>query len=627
VKPTPGNLAIRVGCAVAAALALLTVAHSDQLTVIAQSGLLALCLWSVVDPRAALLCLAGLSPLAAIIGIFPVVHLRGAGLCEALVLMTLAGWLLRRAVGIGQQTAVRVWRPEAAAFGAIVIASAIAQLPAIGLETGAEGPLGGRLLHFVSRDYYAGSATFACLTAAAVFVESLALLAMTESLSRETPAYRARLARMLVVGGTAAGLFNIYRLFEVAVRTGRMWHALPGLAVLGRISMHYDRNAAGSYFAMLLPLAAGLCMASGGRRRQTNVALAIVVAFAAWLTGSRIALAAIASGGLVMAAIVWRRVTSQAVKRAALIAACTVGLVAVAVTLAYPSGRNPSVSNSVRGRTELWIAGLHMIEAHPLAGVGLGRFYELSIDYGRPQLASVLPADNPHENAHNNFLQVGAEVGLPGLLALVWLLWNGVRVLRERDLAASPVGLGAACGALAFVVTWLTGHPLLVPEATYPFFIVFGLALSYGRSAPGGSRPGTLVVAITVLALAATLPLRLGASARDADLDHVGYGMSAWIPDSEVGRFRYAGSTSTVFVPSDAGAIRLPLKRRAGSGPLDVSLTLDGRPANRLVIDDDQWHMVFMQLPPSRARYRRLDLAVAPAGSTSRLLVGKVQIG
>jgi hypothetical protein len=116
---------------------------------------------------------------------------------------------------------------------------------------------------------------------------------------------------MLVVGGAAAGLFNIYRLFEVAMRTGRMWQALPGLAVMGRISMHYDRNAAGSYFAMLLPLAAGICMASSGRRRQTNIAIAIVVAFAAWLTGSRVALAAVAASGLVMAAIVWRRVASQ----------------------------------------------------------------------------------------------------------------------------------------------------------------------------------------------------------------------------------------------------------------------------------------------------------------------------
>jgi len=73
----------------------------------------------------------------------------------------------------------------------------------------------------------------------------------------------------------------------------------------------------------------------------------------------------------------------------------------------------------VGGRQEVWSRAFYMLQDFPYTGVGLGTF-------GR--VASVLypffligpDADVPH--AHNLFLQVGTDLGLPGLVAFIALL-------------------------------------------------------------------------------------------------------------------------------------------------------------------------------------------------------------
>jgi O-antigen ligase len=71
---------------------------------------------------------------------------------------------------------------------------------------------------------------------------------------------------------------------------------------------------------------------------------------------------------------------------------------------------------------------------------------------------------HPPENAHNNFLQVLAEVGVAGLAALLSFLgvvfWEAWR--RTRTAAGGPWRHAAAAGLLAFMMTWATGHPMLM---------------------------------------------------------------------------------------------------------------------------------------------------------------------
>ena len=81
------------------------------------------------------------------------------------------------------------------------------------------------------------------------------------------------------------------------------------------------------------------------------------------------------------------------------------------------------------------------------------------------------------ENAHNFFLQVGGELGLVGLG--LFAIWLGAALARAaRALARAPRDarlLGAAGGVAVFIITCLTGHPFLVGEVAYPFWMLFGL--------------------------------------------------------------------------------------------------------------------------------------------------------
>lgn len=127
-------------------------------------------------------------------------------------------------------------------------------------------------------------------------------------------------------------------------------------------------------------------------------------------------------------------------------------------------------------RGELLQTGLRAIRAHPLAGVGLGQF--------RPSRFAVpstpqLVLDNPGK-AHNQFVSVAAEVGVPGLLLFVILLAALGRAMRV-DQMAGAVGISAL---VFFTLLSATHDPLFQA----PFSM--GLALALGAGLVRGRMPG-----------------------------------------------------------------------------------------------------------------------------------------
>jgi O-antigen ligase len=73
-------------------------------------------------------------------------------------------------------------------------------------------------------------------------------------------------------------------------------------------------------------------------------------------------------------------------------------------------------------RIDVWISSLKMILAQPLFGFGPGTFGDV-YPYYRP--AAFWNISNPF--AHNEFLQVAAECGIPALLLVLLLLWIFIR--------------------------------------------------------------------------------------------------------------------------------------------------------------------------------------------------------
>ena len=102
---------------------------------------------------------------------------------------------------------------------------------------------------------------------------------------------------------------------------------------------------------------------------------------------------------------------------------------------------------STRARVELARAGVLMMEAHPVFGVGLGQFQPSEFHYN-PLLISL--EAHPHI-AHNTYVQLGAEGGI--LTLALYLAILGVTLVTCRRAQKTPgVSDETAALALAFQV-------------------------------------------------------------------------------------------------------------------------------------------------------------------------------
>ena len=79
-----------------------------------------------------------------------------------------------------------------------------------------------------------------------------------------------------------------------------------------------------------------------------------------------------------------------------------------------------------------------MIASRPAFGIGLAEFSRRSGEFSSPELLAAFPPA-VHENAHNNFLQVTAELGLAGGAAFVWLLAAALRGSVRAASAGAPL--------------------------------------------------------------------------------------------------------------------------------------------------------------------------------------------
>jgi putative inorganic carbon (HCO3(-)) transporter len=132
----------------------------------------------------------------------------------------------------------------------------------------------------------------------------------------------------------------------------------------------------------------------------------------------------------------------------------------------------------LEGRIEVWSRAIYMIQDFPITGVGLGLFGDIA-DNLYPFFLNP-PGSVPH--AHNLYLQIAVDVGIPGLiawlsilsivLALSWQLYRSGRMMRDNWTAG--LGAGLLCSQLALLthglldaVTWGAVRPVPIVWALW----------------------------------------------------------------------------------------------------------------------------------------------------------------
>jgi O-antigen ligase len=144
-------------------------------------------------------------------------------------------------------------------------------------------------------------------------------------------------------------------------------------------------------------------------------------------------------------------------------------------------------SSSMQTRFLIWLSSLETIRQSPLLGRGIGTYginYPLSqgavLEQERYQ--KYIPYTNKSINAHNDYLQIGGEVGIIGLAAFLWIIFvfyknaiNGLLRIQNRERIFLLIGfIGGATVLLAHA---LVSFPFHVIQNGVLFWSILGLSV------------------------------------------------------------------------------------------------------------------------------------------------------
>ena len=615
------------------ALPLASIVAPEEAPLALKILVIALLLTSSLRPFWGLAALAAIGPVAVPLTIMSgQPPWSGNETLEALVLATTAGIALRWAV-TGAPPRGRIGRP-ALVLGAVVTASAVSLLSVQQLTVAPLPAFLAQCWSHLTHDYFLDPRAFPAWHQAAIWIEGLLLAVIIEREVRVTPADGWRLAGIAAAGIAVEASFSLVRLVQVVGRSDDLLAALWRHSLSTRISPHFpDVNAMGSYFAMGAVVWMSRVIAPSTSllgRIVSFVAVAMVMA-AVWLTGSRAAQAATAAGSLLALWSLYR--PSGRVLTGWLI---LVGLGAAALVAASPSRSAQSgFGASIGVRRDLAVIGLQLTQQAPAFGIGIGEFRGASTALISEDLIARFPQARVGENAHNQVVQVLAELGVAGLGALLWLLavtlWPAWHTLTSRGKPEHLVhAAGWTAGVCALLFSSLFGHPWLTPFVLVQSLAALGLVAALTAQptrTPVADWLGAdrLVVIAALVVLAVSAPSRINAARAGADLDHRMIGASAVMGELDGVPYRLADPESTWFVRTTARVVEIPLRAEAG-GACDVTMAVDRTPANQLRVVDDAWQTVRFSFiePETRWNSRRIDVRVA--GGSCRLLVGRFLI-
>jgi O-antigen ligase len=207
---------------------------------------------------------------------------------------------------------------------------------------------------------------------------------------------------------------------------------------------------------------------------------AVVLASTLLLTSSRGASIGTAVGvvTLVIADRLARRQTTGAGQiRISLIAIAVFGALIFVLNGSNLIGRiNDSATENTR--EIVYSTVLHAITQHPWVGTGLGSFSEA---FSRVRDARLDSSDYIFDLAHNTYLELAFEIGLPAMALLLAILAGIVLTIargvfvRRRDATFAAIGLGVtALAALHSTVDF----SLQMPGVTLYFAMILGLAFA-----------------------------------------------------------------------------------------------------------------------------------------------------
>ncbi len=287
------------------------------------------------------------------------------------------------------------------------------------------------------------------------------MIAIGAAIEHPIDAYR--LSAVHVVG---ALIFSVFVLTRFTVGAGGR---------LGNL-VHYDANDLGLLLVCTLPLAEW-CALHSARLAARLGALAAIPVFLVTLvkTGSRggfLGLVAVVAYGIFAnrSAPLRRRLGLAALAGVLLVGAAGATYWKDMNTILNPTRDYNWAGQSETGRMSVWKRGMGYMLDHPVTGVGAGAFAHAEGTISPLAQRQMYGEGLKWSAPHNSFLQVGAEIGLPGLAAFLALLIAALARARRAVVLGLAVGDGRAAAMGDALAASLVGY------AVSGFFLTQGYA-------------------------------------------------------------------------------------------------------------------------------------------------------
>jgi O-antigen ligase len=144
-----------------------------------------------------------------------------------------------------------------------------------------------------------------------------------------------------------------------------------------------------------------------------------------------------------------------------LLGLAVIGVIFVIRTLAHKEHLQPLFS--AIARLGYWEDSIAIIKARPLAGIGIGNFNLIWSRY-----------------AHNSYLQIWAEMGIFGIISILWLITaifkTALKNLKDAVRTKEIAGITAA--AAVFLIHNFVDFSFFLPEVSLIWWLICGLLLA-----------------------------------------------------------------------------------------------------------------------------------------------------
>lgn len=314
--------------------------------------------------------------------------------------------------------------------------------------------------------------------------------------------------------GTAAALLSMpvtdwqsYQFYDLSWITSRiptlnaLAQAFPTGGLPRSDNGFFHPRPIGGTMGLLFPVALSLLLFGRGRGIRSLAAFAaLVIGFTLVLAQALSALA-----GTVVAIVLlalWRY-------RWLLWVAAPATVLGVALgpgVMAWVMSPGNKVGDGIAERLVVWLWGLEVLRNEPFTGVGL-----FNLDY---TLSGLFPLAliSGINHAHNFFLQTALDLGVPGLLAFLWLLLalghaikSGLRQTSDANTRSLLVGIGT--GVVSYMIFGIMDSPTLGTKPGAVFWAMLGLVGAVGAL---GNQTPTAHFAVPLRKIAAATVLLAG---------------------------------------------------------------------------------------------------------------------